>query len=293
MRVDLDARDRGGRITTHSGPQGRTMQTSTVSDRLNATVAGPPGARPVVFAHGFGCDQSMWRHVAPSFADRYRTVLFDYVGAGGSDVTAFDLDRYSTLDGYAHDVVDLLEELDLRDVALVGHSVSAMIGALAQVMAPDRISALVMVGPSPRYIDDGDYVGGFSPEDIDGLLEALESNYVGWSTAMAPAIVANADRPELGEELTEAFCRMDPEVAQTFARATFLTDTRDVLPRISARTLVLQCREDIIASEAVGRYVADQVPRAELVLMQATGHCPNLSAPEETTAVIDAFLSTD
>ncbi|THJ02385.1 alpha/beta hydrolase [Nocardioides sp.] len=266
------------------------MRTSTLAQSLNVHVDGPSDARPIVFAHGFGCDQTMWCEVAPRFTDRYRTVLFDYIGSGGSDMASYDFERYASLDGYADDIVGLVEELDLRDVVLVGHSVSSMIGALAQVAAPDRITALVMVGPSPRYIDDDGYVGGFTREDIDGLLEALASNYVGWSTAMAPAIVGNPDRPRLGQELTETFCRMDPDVARNFARATFLSDTRDVLPRVTAPTLVLQCSEDIIAPESVGRYVAAKMREAKLVLMQATGHCPNLSAPDETSAAIDAFL---
>ncbi|WP_435770209.1 alpha/beta fold hydrolase [Nocardioides sp. SYSU DS0651] len=267
------------------------MQTSTISDRLNVHVAGPEGGRPVVFAHGFGCDQTMWRHVAPHFTDRYRTVLFDYVGAGGSDLSAWDPDRYSTLDGYAGDLVALLDELDLRDAVIVGHSVSAMIGAMAQVAAPDRVTGLVLVAPSPRYLNDGDYVGGFTPEQVDGLLAAVAKDFTGWSQAMAPVIVGNPDRPALGEELTAVFCRMDPAMALAFARATFLSDTRDLLPRIDVPTLVLQCRDDAIAPESVGRHVAARIREARLVLMQAAGHCPNLSAPLETTTEIEAFLA--
>lgn len=268
------------------------MRTSTLADRMNVHTDGLVDGRPIVFAHGFGCDQTLWGDIAPRFTDRYRAVLFDYIGSGGSDMSAYDFDRYSTLDGYADDVVGLVEELDLRDVVLVGHSVSSMVGALAQVAVPDRITALVMIGPSPRYINDEGYVGGFTREDIEGLLEALASNYADWSKAMAPAIVGNPERPRLGEELTDAFCRMDPDVARNFARATFLSDTRDVLPKVTAPTLVLQCSEDIIAPESVGRYVAAKIQEAKLVMMQATGHCPNLSAPDETVAAIDAFLAT-
>jgi sigma-B regulation protein RsbQ len=244
----------------------------------------------MVFAHGFGCDQTMWRHVAPAFADRYRVITFDLVGAGGSDASAWDARRYASLEGHADDIVDLVRELDLHDVVLVGHSVSAMIGALAEVTEPGRFAQLVMVGPSPRYLDDDGYVGGFTREAIEDLLESLSSNYLGWSAAMAPVIVGNPDRPQLGEELTATFCRMDPEVARVFARATFLTDTRDVLPQISAPTLVLQCSDDVIAPSHVGEYVAAHVPRATLVRMRATGHCPNLSAPEETIDVIRSYL---
>ena len=244
----------------------------------------------MVFAHGFGCDQNMWRFVAPAFEDEYRVVLFDHVGAGRSDSAAYNRTRYSSLHGYASDVLDICRELDLRNVIFVGHSVSAAIGVLAANQEPERFDALVLVGPSPCYIDDGDYVGGFSREDIDGLLESLDSNYLGWSSAMAPVIMGNPDRPELGEELTNSFCRTDPTIARHFARVTFLSDNREDLPKVRARTLVLQCSEDAIAPQCVGEYVHRNIPGSELVLLNATGHCPNLSAPEETIAAIRAFL---
>ncbi len=260
--------------------------------KLNVTVTGPVDAQPMVFAHGFGCDQNMWRHVAPAFADRFRVVLFDYVGCGGSDSSAWDADRYDSLHGYAADVLALIRELDLRDVIFVGHSVSSMVGALAVAAEPDRFSRLVMIGPSPRYIDDprAAYVGGFAEADIEELLRSLSSNYLGWSSAMAPAIVGNADRPELGEELTESFCRMDPAIAEQWARVTFLSDNRGDLPRVTVPTLVLQCRDDVIAPTAVGEYVAHALPSSELVLLEATGHCPNLSAPEATVRAIADFV---
>jgi sigma-B regulation protein RsbQ len=244
----------------------------------------------MVFAHGFGCDQNMWRFVWPAFAERYRIVLFDHVGMGGSDASAFDESRHATLDGYASDVLDICADLGLRDVVFVGHSVSAMIGVLAAAREPGRFARLVLVGPSPRYIDDVDYVGGFTREDVEGLLTSLESNYLGWSSAMAPAIVGNPDRPELGEELTNSFCRADPRVAAHFARATFMSDNREDLARVSAPSLVLQCSEDIIAPQSVGEYVHARLPDSRLVLMEATGHCPNLSAPEETVRAIEEFL---
>ena len=263
----------------------------TVAERNNVVEHGVAGGRPMVFAHGFGCDQHMWRHVWPAFADSHRVVLFDHVGAGGSDLSAYDRDRYASLRGYADDVLELCDELDLTDVVFVGHSVSAMIGVLAAATEPERFARLVLVSPSPRYVDDGDYVGGFSHEDIEGLLEALESNYLGWSSAMAPVIVGNEERPELGEELTNSFCRTDPDIAAQFARVTFLSDNRDDLPRVGARTLVMQCSSDAIAPEAVGRYVHGRLPDSELVVLEATGHCPNLSAPDETVAAIRAFLA--
>jgi sigma-B regulation protein RsbQ len=261
-----------------------------ILERNNVTVDGDPSARPIVFAHGFGCDQNMWRFVEPAFRDRYRTVLFDYVGAGHSDLAAYDAERYATLDGYARDVTEICDALDLADAIFVGHSVSAMIGALASLAAPGRIGALVMIGPSPRYIDDDAYIGGFTAADIEGLLESLDSNYLGWSSAMAPVIMGTPDRPELGAELTESFCRTDPDIQRRFARATFLSDNRADLTRVTVPTLVLQCSADVIAPDAVGEYVHERVAGSRLVQLKATGHCPNLSAPAETIDAIAAFL---
>jgi sigma-B regulation protein RsbQ len=258
--------------------------------RNNVRVAGLPDGRPMVFAHGFGCDQHMWRFVSPAFEADYRIVLFDHVGAGGSDLSAYDPGRYGSLRGYAEDVLQVCETLELSDVVFVGHSVSAMIGVLAAQMDPGRIGALVLVGPSPRYIDDEGYVGGFSERDIEELLESLDSNFLGWSSAMAPAIMGNPGRPELGAELTESFCRTDPEVAAHFARVTFTSDNRADLGRVAVPTLVLQCSDDVIAPPEVGDYVHRAIPRSTFVQLDATGHCPNLSAPEETIEAIQAFL---
>jgi sigma-B regulation protein RsbQ len=263
----------------------------TVSERHNVKISGA-GSRPMMFAHGFGCDQNMWRFVAPAFEDGFKVILFDHIGAGGSDHSAYDPAKYATLEGYADDVVVIAEALGVRDGVFVGHSVSAMIGLLAIKKAPHLFSDLVMVGPSPRYINDAaaDYVGGFEEAQIHELLEFLDSNHMGWSQAMAPAIIGNADRPELGEELTNSFCRTDPEIARRFARATFLSDNRADLADFPGRALILQCAEDVIAPACVGDYVHEALPGSELVLMQATGHCPNLSAPEETIAAIKAFV---
>lgn len=258
--------------------------------RNNVTVSGNPAVRPMLFAHGFGCDQNMWRFVAPAFEDRYRTVLFDYVGAGGSDLSAYDPERYGSLDGYAADVIDICEALDLTDVVFVGHSVSAMVGVLAAAAAPERFGALVLIGPSPRYINDGDYVGGFTEDDIADLLASLDSNYLGWSSAMAPVIMGNPDRPELGAELTASFCRTDPEIQKQFARATFLSDNRADLARATVPALVLQCSDDAIAPDSVGQYVHRHLSGSRFVKLQASGHCPNLSAPAETVAAISSFL---
>lgn len=257
--------------------------------RNNVQVMGA-GMRPMLFAHGFGCDQTMWRYVAPAFEADHRVVLFDHVGAGGSDLSAYSRTKYSTLAGYADDVLSICRELDLYDVVFVGHSVSAMIGVLAAIQQPERFDRLVLVGPSPRYIHDTDYIGGFTQGDIDGLLEVLDSNYLAWSSMLGPTIMGNPDRPELSAELTSSFCRTDPEIARHFARVTFLSDNRADLPKLRRPALILQCSEDVIAPDAVGEYLHRSLPGSQLVKMKATGHCPNLSAPAETIAAIRAFL---
>ena len=260
------------------------------TQRNAVTVTGNPAGPPMMFAHGYGCDQNMWRFVTPAFADTHKIILFDHVGNGRSDLSAYDEKRYSTLDGYAQDVLAIIHELDLYDVVFVGHSVSAMIGVLAAVEEPERFDRLVLIGPSPRYIDEGDYVGGFSHQDIEEMLESLDSNYLGWSSAMAPVIMGNPDRPELGTELTNSFCRTDPEIARRFAHVTFLSDNRADLPRLRVPALILQCSDDVIAPAVVGDYVHKHVAGSTLVTMNATGHCPNLSAPAETVDAIRAYL---
>jgi sigma-B regulation protein RsbQ len=261
-----------------------------IAIRHNVTLLGRPEGQPMVFAHGFGCDQHMWRYVAPRFEDEFRVVLFDHVGAGNSDLSAYDPQRYASLSGYAEDVVAICTGLELRGVIFVGHSVSAMIGVLAAAAAPELFAKLVLVGPSPCYLNDADYVGGFSVEDINDMLESLESNYLGWSSVMAPVIMGRPDRPQLGQELTESFCRTDPAIARQFARVTFLSDNREDLPAVATPTLVVQCVNDVIAPVSVGEFVRDRMPNASMVLLNATGHCPNLSAPEETTDAIEQFV---
>jgi sigma-B regulation protein RsbQ len=260
-----------------------------VLNRNNVNVSGN-GSRAMMFAHGFGCDQNMWTSVAREFEADFRVILFDHVGAGRSDLAAYDSAKYSTLDGYADDVVEIGRALGLEGAIFVGHSVSAMIGALASLKAPGMFSELVMVGPSPRYVDDDDYVGGFSHAQVEELLDFLADNHLGWSAAMAPAIMGNPDRPELGETLTNSFCATDPDIAREFARVTFFSDNRADLPNIMARTLVLQCRDDIIAPTSVGEYVNAQIRDSRFMLLDATGHCPNLSAPEEVAAAIRSFV---
>lgn len=257
--------------------------------RNNVRITGT-GLTAMMFAHGFGCDQNMWRHVAPAFEDQFRIVLFDHVGAGGSDLSAYDWQKYSSLVGYADDIVEIGNELGLKGAIFVGHSVSAMIGLLASFKAPDLFKSLVMVGPSPRYVDDQGYVGGFKDEQIVELLDFLGDNYMGWSTTMAPVIMGNADRPELGEELTNSFCRTNPDIAKEFARVTFRSDNRSDLPKAAIPALILQCSEDVIAPIAVGEYMHKQMPNSELVILKATGHCPNLSAPEEVISAMRSFV---
>lgn len=258
--------------------------------RNNVQVHGA-GQKPMLFAHGFGCDQGMWRYVAPAFMSDRKVVLFDNVGAGASDLSAFDRKKYGTLQGYADDVLDIIHALDLREVIFVGHSVSAMIGVLAAIKEPERFDRLVLVAPSPRYIHDDGYVSGFTRADIEGLLELMDSNFMAWSSMLGPTIMGNADRPELGAELTSSFCRTNPEIARHFARVTFLSDNRADLPKLRRPSLILQCAQDAIAPDVVGDYIHQQLANSQLVRMRATGHCPNLSAPEETVAAIRAFLN--
>ena len=249
------------------------------------------GTHTIVFAHGFGCDQNMWRFVEPAFRDRFRTVLFDYVGLGKSDRGAFDAARYAQLDGYAQDLVEIAEALDLSGATIVGHSVSSMIALLATLRAPQRFGAIVMVAPSPRYINEPPgYFGGFERADIDGLLELMDHNYVGWAGALAPMVMANGDRPELVHELQETFCSTDPLVAKCFARATFYADNRADLPKARVPILVLQVRDDQVAPMAVGDYVVRHLPQSEMVVLEASGHCPQMSHPELTVEAMRTFL---
>ena len=261
-----------------------------VLSRNHVTVTGR-GTQPMLFAHGFGCDQNMWRYVAPAFEDQYRVVLFDYVGAGKSDLGAYDPARYATLDGYARDLLDVVHALDLSDVVLVGHSVSGMVAVLAANQEPERFSRLVLIGPSPRYVNEPpEYVGGFERGDIEGLLEMMDHNFIGWANFLAPAIIRNPDRPELGEELTESFCSTDPVVARRFAEATFLSDNRADLPKVTVPSLILQCSDDMVAPREVGEYVHRELRGSTFRQMEATGHCPHMSHPEETIRLMKEYL---
>ena len=259
--------------------------------RNNVRVFGH-GTQPMLFAHGFGCDQNMWRFITPAFADDYRIVVFDYVGSGKSDLSAYDGERYASLAGYAQDVLEVIHALDLRDVIFVGHSVSSMVGVLAANAEPDRFSRLILVGPSPRYINDPpSYVGGFERRDIEGLLETMEKNYIGWANFLAPAIMKNPDRPELSEELEASFCSTDPVIARRFAEATFFSDNRSDLAAVAVPSLIMQCSDDMIAPSEVGAYLARTLPQSSLRVLEATGHCPHMSHPAETIQVIREYLS--
>ncbi len=262
----------------------------SVSRRNNVRVGGS-GDETMVFVHGFGCDQNMWRLLAPVYEHRYRTVLLDLVGSGLSDPAAYDAKKYATLHGYAGDLLEVIAENAPGPVILVGHSVSATIGMLANLADPKRFAAQIMIGPSPCYINDGDYVGGFERKDIDGLLDTLESNYLGWSSNMAPAIMGAPEQPELAVELTNSFCRTDPEIAKQFARVTFLSDHRADLPKLQTPTLILQCTDDIIAPVSVGQYMQKVLPQSTLAMIENVGHCPHLSAPSASCEAIDRFLA--
>jgi sigma-B regulation protein RsbQ len=263
---------------------------SAIQRRNNVKVFGK-GMQPMLFAHGFGCDQNMWRFVTPAFENDYRIVLFDYVGSGKSDLAAYDPERYATLGGYADDVLDVCNAFDLQDVIFVGHSVSSMVGVLVANREPALFEKLILIGPSPRYINDPpDYVGGFERSDIEGLLETMEKNYLGWANFLAPAIMKNPDRPELSAELEASFCSTDPVIAKRFAEVTFFADNRGDLAAVQVPSLIMQCSEDILAPNAVGDYLSRELPRSTLRVLRAIGHCPHMSHPEETIAVMREYL---
>jgi len=263
----------------------------SIRERNNVTVAGD-GAQPMLFAHGFGCDQTMWRFVAPALADEYRIVQFDYVGSGGSALSAYDPDRYDTLDGYAQDVLEVCEALDLHDVVFVGHSVSTVTGMLAAIEAPGRFDRLVLIGASPCYLNDPpDYHGGFDREDLEGLLAMMEKNYIGWSDYFSSLLMQQAEAKEVEAELDRSFCSTDPHIMRQFAEATFFSDYRGAVPEVPVPALLVQCRNDIIAPMAVTRYMSDHLPNATVEVLDAAGHCPHLSHPEATISAMREYLS--
>jgi sigma-B regulation protein RsbQ len=267
-----------------------TVPFMTSTERNNVKVIGR-GEQPMIFAHGYGCDQNMWRFITPAFEDDYRVVTFDHVGSGQSDLRAYSRSKYASLQGYADDVLEICASLALERVVFVGHSVSAMIGMLASIAEPERFDAQIMIGPSPCYINDGDYVGGFTRKDILELLDTLENNYLGWASNMAPAIMGAPEQPHLAVELTNSFCRTDPEIAKQFARVTFLSDLRQQLPSLRVPTLIVQCNDDLIAPVCVGEYMHRVLPKSTLAIIDNVGHCPHLSNPSASSAAMDDFLA--
>ncbi len=263
-----------------------------IAKRNNVKVFGN-GDQPMLFAHGFGCDQNMWRFITPAFHENYKIVLFDYTGSGKSDIASYNLEKYANLNGYAQDVLDVCEVLSLSNVIFVGHSVSSMIGLLAAIKNPQRFSKMIFIGPSARYINDGDgYIGGFERQDIEQLLETMDKNYIGWANFMGPQIMKNDDKPELAGELTASFCSTDPVIARQFAEVTFFSDNRKDLAKLKVPSLLLQCSEDLIAPEEVGAYLNENIAGSTLVHMKATGHCPHLSSPAETIELMNQYLAT-
>ncbi len=247
------------------------------------------GAKTLVLAHGFGCDQTMWRLLTPQLLDQFKVVLFDYVGCGRSDPKAFKMQRYETLDGYAQDIVDVCEDLELRDVTLVGHSVSSMTGMIAATNAPDIITKLVMVCPSPCFLNDPpNYSGGFEREDLEGLIALMDQNYIGWANHLAPLVMGQSGAG-MAEELTDSFCSTDPLFAKTFAKATFFSDCRHLLPKAKVPTLIFQSTEDALAAVSVGEFVQSEMPNAELKLFEANGHCLHMTHSKEIAPSLIEF----
>jgi len=267
------------------------MRMNDIIKRNNVTISGT-GASTIIFAHGFGCSQHTWKKVAADFEKDHTVVLFDYVGCGGSDLTAYDVKKYSTLDGYAQDILDICHELDITQAVLVGHSVSAMIAVIAALKEPWCFEKLVFVGPSPYFFNEAGYTGGLERQDVDGLFEMMDNNYLGWSSMMAPLIMGNADRPELGAALTESFCATDPAIAKKFAKVTFYSDNRSFLPLLDVESLTLQCADDMLAPEQIGTYIKEHTPYNSLVNLKATGHCPHLSAPAEIIEAIRNYIKS-
>lgn len=269
------------------------METKSRADQIikrnNVNISGQ-GQKVLVFAHGFGCDQYVWDEIAPFFETKYRVVLFDYVGSGRSDKAAYSEERYSTLHGYKQDLLDLCDALQLENIVFIGHSVSSMIGALAAIERPDLMKNLIMIGPSPHYLNEPGYEGGFDKADIEGMLEMMEVDFNKWAEFLAPLVMQNQERPRLIEDFERVLCSNDPVIARRFAKATFLADVRGELEKVKVPTLILQTREDAIAPQAVGEYVHGEIPDSEFKLMDATGHNPHMSHAEETIEKICEYL---
>ncbi|GAB3227789.1 alpha/beta hydrolase [Hymenobacter seoulensis] len=261
-----------------------------VIKRNNVRIVGQ-GSRTLLFVNGFGCDQTLWRYIIPAFSQHFRLVLFDHVGAGLSDASAYNPAKYATLDGYAQDLLDICHFLDLKQTILVGHSVGAMIGVLAAIKEPEHFEQLLLLCPSPCYLNDADYRGGFDRDDIDAMLAFMEQDYVGWADSFAQLIMGNPDRPTLATELIHSFCQNDPTIAKQFARVTFLADNRTDVKQVKTPCLLVQCAEDIIAPPEVGEYLKAAIPDATLITLPVSGHCPHISAPTETLQAMEDFMA--
>lgn len=260
-----------------------------ILQRNNVTISGN-GEKVMLFAHGFGCSQDAWRRITSAFADDHKLILFDYIGAGKSDISAYDKVKYGNLEGYANDILEICHELKIKDAVFVGHSVSCMIGALASIKQPSIFKKLIFIGPSACYVNKEGYTGGFEKDDLDTLFEIMEDDFIGWANLMAPKVIGNPERPELANEMKEFFCATDPGILKDFARVTFLSDNRKDLKNIPVESLTLQCSEDIIAPMAVGEYIQENTPGNKMIILNATGHCPHMSEPEETIAAMRSFL---
>jgi sigma-B regulation protein RsbQ len=270
--------------------KGYKIMSENILKRSNVKVIGK-GDQPMLFIHGFGCDQNMWRFVTPAFEERYKIILIDLVGCGKSDDSAYDPEKYDTLQGHVNDVLEICSLLALKNIILVGHSISANISLLSSISNNKIFEKLIFVCPSPKFLNEDGYTGGFDQKDIDGLIDAIESNYLGWSKAIAPVIMSNVERPELSNELEESFCSNNPEIAIHFAKVTFLCDNRNDLAKVKTKTLVLQSKTDNLAAVSVGEYVHDNIKNSVFKVLETNGHCPHLSHPNETILAIKEFLS--
>lgn len=245
----------------------------------------------MLFAHGFGCDQTMWRYVKPAFEDDFRVIVFDYMGAGKSDPAAYSENRYSTLNGYAEDVLEICEALDLQDVIFVGHSVSSMIGLLAAIKQPDHFSELILIAPSPRYINETGYVGGYEKSDVDQIINMIDKDYSGWANDVAPMVMKNPERPDLSDELARSFLSIKPDIARSFLIATFFSDNRKELLNLRKPSLIIQCEDDRVVPLEVGDYIHAHLEKSTLKILKASGHYPHLSHPQETIRAMKEYLN--
>jgi sigma-B regulation protein RsbQ len=252
------------------------------------------GEQAMIFAHGFGCDQNMWRFITADFVDDYKIILFDYTGSGQSDISEYDPDKYSKLEGYAEDILDICEDYDLGDAIIVGHSVSATIATLASLKSPRHFSRLIHVAPSPSFLNDPpNYMGGFQYSDLEELLDLIDKNYIGWAQYLAPIVIGGQASEWLIGELSSSFCSADPIIAQKFARATFLSDYRSAYAKSTVPSLIIQSRVDALASLAVGDFLNSTTPNSELIVIDSEGHCPHMTHPSITSEAIQKYLSND